>query len=580
MLLRRAASDFALVAKLFPAVLRSSALLTSLSNLAPIQGVSGFAALAAAISSGVEQATRNAGKRKVEASVKNVKIDKREAKRLRKAEAAAAAAAETAAAAAAAAAVSTEGNATATAEKPKKKRKASRRGGGGKKAATVGVDAAAAAPAPAAAPADSLGNEVVSRKKAKTEASAAVALPTPVGFTSTVAAPAPVNKGKLARAKLPGACFAFQKGECDRGDNCRYAHGASDSHSAAAGTSALSQPSPGRAKLPGACFAFQKGECDRGDSCRYAHGAIEGGAGGGAPSQPSPGRAKLPGVCFAFQKGECDRGDSCRYAHDGGGGGGGPKKPAKPMSAAAVASMNGVVKISKEVVPGTAYIRKIPDGATKTQVTEALERFGPVTSCRLVMDKETRQPNGIAFADFADDEDIKKVVAACQSYKRGKGNGVPCCGGRLQVDPALTTTGLSAIVNGTTSRSIKPVQKVKPKDRANPKPCHDFEKGDCVRGDRCRFFHDPAAAEARVAGKKREKKGLCFAFKKGECDRGDDCKFSHGAAPGGAAAAAAGRTPRLTGSGRPAKKAGICFAFQKGECDRGDNCKFNHVSQH
>ena len=447
--------------------------------------MSGFAALAAAISSGVEQATRIAKTRKAEVSIKSVKIDKREAKRAKKAEAAAAtlAAAVTAAPAAAAPTeASTEGDATPAAEKPKKKRKASRRGGGGKKTAEAGSEGAATA-----AGADN----GESRKKAKLEGSAAVALPTPVGFTRPAAAPAsaPMAKGRLPRAKLPGACFAFQKGECDRGDSCRYAHGD--------------------------------------------------------------------------------------------GGGGGPKKPAKPMSVAAAASMTGVVKISKEVVPGTAYVRKIPDGATKTQVTEALERFGTVTSCRLVMDKETRQPNGVAFADFADDEDIMKVVAACQSYKRGKGNGVPCCGGRLQVDPALTTTGLSAIVNGTTARSIKPVQKVKPKDRARPKPCHDFEKGECVRGDRCRFFHDPDAAEARAAGKKRENKGPCFAFKKGECNRGDDCKFSHGATPGGAAAAAAGRTTaRLTGSGRPAKKAGICFAFQKGECDRGGNCKFNHVSQH
>ena len=492
--------------------------------------MSGFAALAAAISSGVEQATRIAKTRKAEVSIKSVKIDKREAKRAKKAEAAAAtlAAAVTAAPAAAAPTeASTEGDATPAAEKPKKKRKASRRGGGGKKTAEAGSEGAATA-----AGADN----GESRKKAKLEGSAAVALPTPVGFTRPAAAPAsaPMAKGRLPRAKLPGACFAFQKGECDRGDNCRYSHGASDGVA----------------------------------------------AGATAPSLPTPGRAKLPGVCFAFQKGECDRGDSCRYAH-GDGGGGGPKKPAKPMSVAAAASMTGVVKISKEVVPGTAYVRKIPDGATKTQVTEALERFGTVTSCRLVMDKETRQPNGVAFADFADDEDIMKVVAACQSYKRGKGNGVPCCGGRLQVDPALTTTGLSAIVNGTTARSIKPVQKVKPKDRARPKPCHDFEKGECVRGDRCRFFHDPDAAEARAAGKKRENKGPCFAFKKGECNRGDDCKFSHGATPGGAAAAAAGRTTaRLTGSGRPAKKAGICFAFQKGECDRGGNCKFNHVSQH
>ena len=45
------------------------------------------------------------------------------------------------------------------------------------------------------------------------------------------AAPAD-GAGKAARSKPP--CFAFQKGECSRGDACRFEHGAA----AAAGTGA------------------------------------------------------------------------------------------------------------------------------------------------------------------------------------------------------------------------------------------------------------------------------------------------------------------------------------------------------
>jgi len=50
-----------------------------------------------------------------------------------------------------------------------------------------------------------------------------------------------------------------------------------------------------------------RGECDRGDSCRFSHDA----AGGDAPPRSS-GR----GVCYAFQKGECERGDACRFSHE------------------------------------------------------------------------------------------------------------------------------------------------------------------------------------------------------------------------------------------------------------------------
>lgn len=70
-----------------------------------------------------------------------------------------------------------------------------------------------------------------------------------------------------------------------------------------------------------ACFAYQRGGCDRGDSCRFTH---EGGGGGGGGGRSGPSR--MGGgdrVCYAYQKGECDRGSSCRFTHEGGGGGGG-----------------------------------------------------------------------------------------------------------------------------------------------------------------------------------------------------------------------------------------------------------------
>ena len=60
----------------------------------------------------------------------------------------------------------------------------------------------------------------------------------------------------------------------------------------------------------GTCFDFQKGACDRGDNCKFSHG--NGAAGGGIP-QGGPGRSM--GVCFDFQKGSCDRGDNCRFSH-------------------------------------------------------------------------------------------------------------------------------------------------------------------------------------------------------------------------------------------------------------------------
>jgi hypothetical protein len=67
-----------------------------------------------------------------------------------------------------------------------------------------------------------------------------------------------------------------------------------------------------RSRSAGACYAFQRGECDRGDSCRYSHDPAAGGSSDGFAA-----RERRPrGACYAFQKGECDRGDACRFSHE------------------------------------------------------------------------------------------------------------------------------------------------------------------------------------------------------------------------------------------------------------------------
>lgn len=56
--------------------------------------------------------------------------------------------------------------------------------------------------------------------------------------------------------------------------------------------------------------------------------------------------------------------------------------------------------------------------------------------------------------------------------------------------------------------------------------------------------------------------GLCFDFARGECGRGDQCKFSHGGGP--------------RGGDRSGEKPGPCFDFAKGRCTRGVACRFSH----
>lgn len=82
------------------------------------------------------------------------------------------------------------------------------------------------------------------------------------------------------------------------------------------------------------------------------------------------------------------------------------------------AGKDGKVDLALERVPGTAYVRDVPLDASRTDVSDALKKFGEITSCRLVFDKVTRKPNGTAFVDFAKATSVKKAAAVSDNVKR------------------------------------------------------------------------------------------------------------------------------------------------------------------
>ena len=112
-----------------------------------------------------------------------------------------------------------------------------------------------------------------------------------------------------------GICFAYSRGDCNRGSLCRFSHegeppeGEEDAWKAAGGGQSRG----------GSCFAFQRGECDRGAACKFSHDSagegafanfssrIDGGGGSGSGYNKGP--------CYAWQRGECDRGTTCRFSH-------------------------------------------------------------------------------------------------------------------------------------------------------------------------------------------------------------------------------------------------------------------------
>lgn len=107
-------------------------------------------------------------------------------------------------------------------------------------------------------------------------------------------------------------CFAFAKGACTQGNDCKFAHPGVHTGKA-------------REKSDEECGQWKRGTCTHGDSCRFQHV--------GEPGSPPE---KQEGECGQFKRGECTRGDRCKFQHVGeapviGGdsfGGGGDTAPA------------------------------------------------------------------------------------------------------------------------------------------------------------------------------------------------------------------------------------------------------------
>jgi len=117
-------------------------------------------------------------------------------------------------------------------------------------------------------------------------------------------------------------CFAFQRGECDRGSECKFVHDSSGTGAAPESASkpagywtadqggeedvAVQKKSRQETNSAGrpVCFSFQTGSCRRGSACKFAHVLDE-----AAKAEAEKRGSEKP--CYAFQTGSCKRGDAC-----------------------------------------------------------------------------------------------------------------------------------------------------------------------------------------------------------------------------------------------------------------------------
>jgi RNA recognition motif-containing protein len=155
----------------------------------------------------------------------------------------------------------------------------------------------------------------------------------------------------LQRKLKKGICNKFQTGQCDRGDDCKFAHilqgqdaeellppadkavsaviapGAAIAGAAVAAAAAVETAAPSDAPV---CINFQKGKCKRGEACRFQHlgesAVVAEDADDVSVPADAPVKAEEPveeatqadessPVCQNYQKGKCKRGAACRFRH-------------------------------------------------------------------------------------------------------------------------------------------------------------------------------------------------------------------------------------------------------------------------
>jgi hypothetical protein len=102
--------------------------------------------------------------------------------------------------------------------------------------------------------------------------------------------------------------------------------------------------------------------------------------------------------------------------------------------------------------------------------------------------------------------------------------------------------------------------------------CYAWKKGNCTRGDDCKFSHDGEGATMKVGDKYHGRKFQCMSFrKKGKCSKGEACSFLHVNPPPSSIIEEKKDTTKEDSAPK-----GFCDRMKKTGVCKKKNCKYSH----
>ncbi|QDZ17654.1 RNA-binding domain-containing protein [Chloropicon primus] len=150
--------------------------------------------------------------------------------------------------------------------------------------------------------------------------------------------------------------------------------------------------------------------------------------------------AMMERIVSSFQANSTEKPESAKQDHQG------ARAPMPPKSK----------EEEEEAIGRTVFVSHIPLNAYKMDVQRVMEKFGQVSSCRMVIDKKARKFSGKAFVEFAKAASAKKASEAHSDAKSGKREKVSINGHIVNIYLALNKNGIQDLSDQIKRKTNRP----------------------------------------------------------------------------------------------------------------------------